>query len=60
MVQIEFVIFDFVDKSATLGFCQKKNTEKQVLFLFFPIGYATLKDFSYVLGAKFNGRKFHR
>ena len=47
--QVKFVIFDFVDKSATLEFWQK-NTDKQVLFLFFLIGYAILKDFSYVLG----------
>ena len=27
---------------------------------YFLVGYAILKDFSYLFGAKFTGRKFHR
>ena len=28
--------------------------------LFFLVGYVILKDFSYLFGAKFTGRKFYR
>ena len=32
----------------------------KVLYFFFQLGYAILKNFSYLFGAKFTGRKFYR
>ena len=57
-------LFTCVIKCSLVVIIATTNTRKSVDFLkvlhFFLVGYAILKDFSYLFGAKFTGRKFYR